>query len=50
MLLLCIHMLQAPSSMRSVTQSLNLFTNALGSFLVIPLLMIVNSNPGEYLE
>mmetsp|Transcript_53490 Transcript_53490/g.93341 ORF Transcript_53490/g.93341 Transcript_53490/m.93341 type:complete len:657 (-) Transcript_53490:348-2318(-) len=35
---------QAPTSMRSVTQSLNLFTNALGSFSVIPLLLIVNSD------
>ena len=31
--------------MRSVTQSLNLATSAVGSFVVIPLLYIVNSNP-----
>ena len=31
--------------MRSVTQSLNLATTAIGSFLIIPLLLIVNSNP-----
>ena len=38
---------QAPTSMRSVTQSLNLFTNALGSFSVIPLLLIVNSDSSK---
>jgi peptide/histidine transporter 3/4 len=38
---------QAPISMRSVSQSLNLFTNALGSFLVIPVLLLVNSDPGK---
>jgi len=36
---------QAPMAMRSVSQSLNLFTNALGSFLVIPILLLVNVNP-----
>jgi hypothetical protein len=39
---------QAPLSMRSVAQSLNLFTNALGSFLVIPLLLMVNADPSTY--
>ena len=34
---------QAPTSMRSVSQALNLFTNALGSWLTIPLLILVNS-------
>lgn len=34
---------QAPSSMRSVTQSVNLFTTALGTWMVIPLIYIVNS-------
>lgn len=33
---------QAPTAMRSVSQSLNLATTALGSFLVIPLLLLVN--------
>ncbi len=36
---------QAPSATRIVTQSLNLATSAVGSFVVIPLLYIVNSNP-----
>lgn len=36
---------QAPLSMRSVSQAANLFTSALGSLVVIPLLLIVNSNP-----
>lgn len=35
---------QAPATMRSVTQSLNLLTNALGNFLTIPLLLAVNSD------
>eukprot|EP00602_Paraphysomonas_sp_CaronLab_P012061 CAMPEP_0185040878 /NCGR_PEP_ID=MMETSP1103-20130426/39487_1 /TAXON_ID=36769 /ORGANISM="Paraphysomonas bandaiensis, Strain Caron Lab Isolate" /LENGTH=538 /DNA_ID=CAMNT_0027580373 /DNA_START=191 /DNA_END=1807 /DNA_ORIENTATION=+ len=34
---------QAPQSMRSVSQALNLFTTALGAWVVIPLLYIVNS-------
>eukprot|EP00604_Paraphysomonas_vestita_P001050 CAMPEP_0174822468 /NCGR_PEP_ID=MMETSP1107-20130205/15903_1 /TAXON_ID=36770 /ORGANISM="Paraphysomonas vestita, Strain GFlagA" /LENGTH=222 /DNA_ID=CAMNT_0016041413 /DNA_START=1139 /DNA_END=1804 /DNA_ORIENTATION=- len=34
---------QAPTSMRSVSQALNLFTTALGSWLMIPLVLIVNS-------
>lgn len=38
---------QAPSSMRSVCQSLNLLTNALGAWLVIPLIYIVNVNPNS---
>jgi dipeptide/tripeptide permease len=38
---------QAPISMRSVSQSLNLFTNALGSFLVIPVLLLVNSDSSK---
>lgn len=36
---------QAPSRMRSVSQASNLFTNALGSWLTIPLTLLVNSNP-----
>jgi hypothetical protein len=36
--------------MRSVSQSLNLFTNALGSFLVIPVLLLVNSDPSKRLS
>jgi len=36
---------QAPMSMRSVSQALNLFTNAVGSWLTIPLTMLVNSDP-----
>lgn len=35
---------QAPMSMRSVSQALNLFTNALGSWLTIPLTMAVNAD------
>lgn len=38
---------QAPTVMRSVTQSLNLATNALGTFLIIPILLLVNSNPSK---
>ena len=34
---------QAPSSLRSICQSLNLATTALGSWLVIPLVLIVNA-------
>jgi dipeptide/tripeptide permease len=34
---------QAPTSMRSVSQALNLFTYALGSWLTIPLIILVNS-------
>mmetsp|Transcript_14339 Transcript_14339/g.21483 ORF Transcript_14339/g.21483 Transcript_14339/m.21483 type:complete len:625 (-) Transcript_14339:227-2101(-) len=33
---------QAPSQMRSVSQASNLFTNALGSWLTIPLTLLVN--------
>ena len=33
--------------MRSVSQSLNMLTNAMGSLLTIPLLYIVNSNPND---
>lgn len=36
---------QAPSRMRSVSQASNLFTNALGSWLTIPLTILVNANP-----
>jgi hypothetical protein len=36
---------QAPSKMRSVSQASNLFTNALGSWLTIPLTLLVNINP-----
>jgi peptide/histidine transporter 3/4 len=35
---------QAPSRMRSVSQASNLFTNALGSWLTIPLTLLVNVN------
>ena len=35
---------QAPLPMRSVCQALNLLTNALGSWLMIPLLLLVNSD------
>lgn len=35
---------QAPSQMRSVSQAMNLFTNALGSWLTIPLTLLVNIN------
>eukprot|EP01040_Poterioochromonas_malhamensis_P014576 gene14576-16151_t len=38
---------QAPTVMRSVTQSLNLATSAAGSFLMIPLLLLVNVNPND---
>lgn len=35
---------QAPQSMRSVSQALNLFTNAVGSWLTIPLTLLVNAD------
>lgn len=38
---------QAPSTMRSVSQACNLFTNALGSWLTIPLTMLVNINQSD---
>ena len=38
---------QAPLSMKSVTQSLNLLMTALGSWLCIPLLLLVNVNPNN---
>lgn len=38
---------QAPHSMRSVSQALNLFTNALGSWLTIPLTMLVNVDTND---
>ena len=38
---------QAPMSMRSLIQALNLCTTAFGSFLVIPLVLLVNSNPKD---
>jgi dipeptide/tripeptide permease len=38
---------QAPSNMRSVSQSFNLFTNALGSWLTIPLTLAVNADPNN---
>jgi peptide/histidine transporter 3/4 len=38
---------QAPSKMRSVSQASNLFTNALGSWLTIPLTLLVNINPNH---
>jgi peptide/histidine transporter 3/4 len=34
---------QAPSSMRSVSQSVNLFTTALGAWIIIPLIYLVNA-------
>lgn len=33
--------------MRSVSQAMNLFTNALGSWLTIPLTLLVNVNPNK---
>jgi hypothetical protein len=38
---------QAPLPMRSVTQSLNLFMTALGSWITIPLLLMVNIDPNN---
>lgn len=38
---------QAPSNMRSVSQACNLFTNALGSWLTIPLTLLVNIDPNN---
>lgn len=38
---------EAPMSMRSVSQALNLFTNAIGSWLTIPLTLLVNSNSNQ---
>jgi len=38
---------QAPTDMRSVSQASNLFTNAMGSWLTIPLTLIVNSNSDD---
>lgn len=38
---------QAPLPMRSVSQALNLLTTAIGSWLTIPLLYLVNSNPND---
>ncbi len=38
---------QAPSNMRSVSQACNLFTNALGSWLTIPLTLLVNADPNN---
>lgn len=38
---------QAPVSMRSMTSSLNMLTNAIGTFAVIPILLIVNSDSSE---
>lgn len=35
---------QAPTTMRSVTQSFNLLTSSLGSLLIVPLVYAVNSN------
>ena len=35
---------QAPTSMRSVSQALNLLTTALGSFVIIPVIYLVNVN------
>ena len=38
---------QAPSEMRSVSQACNLVTNAMGSWLTIPLTIAVNSNSND---
>ena len=38
---------QAPTAMRSVSQSLNLFTQAIGAWIVIPILFLVNCNPNN---
>lgn len=38
---------QAPSEMRSVSQACNLFTNAIGSWLTIPLTILVNVNSSD---
>jgi hypothetical protein len=38
---------QSPTAMRSVMQSFNLLTFALGSFILIPLIYLVNSNPNN---
>lgn len=38
---------QAPSRMRSVSQASNLFTNAMGSWLTIPLTLVVNADPNN---
>lgn len=38
---------QAPMSMRSVSQAMNLFTNAVGSWLTIPLTILVNADPNN---
>jgi len=39
---------QSPASMRSVSQAVNLFTTALGSWMTIPLLYIVNSGSSPW--
>ena len=38
---------QAPLAMRSVTQALNLLTNALGTWATIPLVLLVNIDPNN---
>lgn len=38
---------QSPTAMRSVVQSFNLLTTSLGSFVIIPLIYLVNSNPNN---
>jgi solute carrier family 15 (peptide/histidine transporter), member 3/4 len=38
---------QAPLAMRSVTQALNLLTNALGTWATIPLVLLVNVDPRD---
>jgi peptide/histidine transporter 3/4 len=38
---------QAPIAMRSVSQALNLFMTALGSWVIIPLLLLVNANKSD---
>ena len=39
---------QAPASMRSVSQASNLLTSALGSWLTIPLTLLVNAGPSPW--
>eukprot|EP00608_Synchroma_pusillum_P009396 CAMPEP_0198438436 /NCGR_PEP_ID=MMETSP1452-20131203/50943_1 /TAXON_ID=1181717 /ORGANISM="Synchroma pusillum, Strain CCMP3072" /LENGTH=617 /DNA_ID=CAMNT_0044159019 /DNA_START=66 /DNA_END=1919 /DNA_ORIENTATION=+ len=38
---------QAPNAMRSVAAALNLLTTAFGSWIIIPLVYIVNANPND---
>ncbi len=38
---------QAPNTVRSVSQAGNLFTSALGSWVTIPITLLVNANPND---